>query len=232
MKNLTSEGKKALTNYCLSCLDLEAYDLPNTINNLFDIFHKEKGREIERYNEKTAFISWLQGVTQTMNIEHFYREQRVIFETWMPSETMTVDEKWYLGSDTTMSDLFYALVYNCFASLYENRKESFYKWESITFDELLQAIEDKKYITFEQLQPYKNELLEHFENPYITFTRVTNTGGFPYIFEEDNISEFLHELAQTETTNDINEDENFEEEFNQCLELLGCHTRPLKDYLS
>jgi hypothetical protein len=104
----------------------------------------------------------------------------------------------------------------------------FYQIEQPTTKQIFDAIINKEYVPIENIA-YKAKQIEVLLKDYfntnevlITFDSVTNTGGIPYFFGEN---ESLHEIAA-----DINEDfyNLTESEQDEITELLGCYTRTYK----
>ena len=151
--NLTNDQQTKIVNYCLSCLNFEDYDEPATIENLFKIFEIEKCYDLKRYGYKDAFIGWMQGLPSLLDVEFYYHKIMPILDFWSVDYDEDADD---------MGIIFFSLVADCFLTMKESRKEPFYKWIGVTFDELLQAIENEEYILKEQLLPYKDELLKTY----------------------------------------------------------------------
>lgn len=105
----------------------------------------------------------------------------------------------------------------------------FYKIESPTTKQIFDAIIEKQYVPIEKITPKAKQikvlLLDHFctNEVLITFSGVTNTGGFP-IFLGSN--ESLFEVA---ADNDGDFYNLTEEEQNNEVELLGCYLRTYDD---
>jgi hypothetical protein len=101
----------------------------------------------------------------------------------------------------------------------------FYQIEQPTTEQIFKAILNKEYIPLEKMQSKCKQinvlLQDHYntKNVLITFLNVTNTGGFPIFFGEN---ESLYEVA-SDVIDDWNELD--EEEQNNHIELLGSYTR-------
>ena len=104
----------------------------------------------------------------------------------------------------------------------------FYKTVNPTTKQILDAILNKEYTPIESIMPKAKQiyilLKDHFNSEvYIKFNAVTNTGGVPIFYGEN---ESMYEVAM-----DINNDwyELSEEEQDEEIELLSWYTRSYKD---
>ena len=107
-----------------------------------------------------------------------------------------------------------------------------YKIETPTTKQLFEAILNKEYLTLEQLQNKAKQLnillKDHFctNEVFVTFTNVTNTGGYPIFFgANDSIYDVLADFND-DFYSLSNEDQEHE------IELLGCYTRSFEDFFN
>ena len=104
----------------------------------------------------------------------------------------------------------------------------FYQINSPSTKQIFDAIIQKQYVPIEKIAPKAKQikvlLLDHFcaSEILVTFSGVTNTGGFPIFLSSDDC---LYTIAS--------EEPNFydlsEEEQNNKVELLGCYLRTYND---
>lgn len=104
----------------------------------------------------------------------------------------------------------------------------FYQITSPSTKQIFDAIISRQYVPIEKIAPKAKQikvlLLDHFcaSEILVTFSGVTNTGGFPIFLSSDDC---LYTIAS--------EEPNFydlsEEEQNNEIELLGCYLRTYND---
>ena len=75
----------------------------------------------------------------------------------------------------------------------EHNKTPFYKVENPTTEQFIQAIENMDYFTIDQLEKKRNQLRVYFQSLWgrnsevmISYFNVTNSGGYPIIFSDNN----------------------------------------------
>lgn len=109
---------------------------------------------------------------------------------------------------------------------------NFYQIKNPTTKQLFEVALNNDYITTDQLLPKVKQLYvllkNHFNSNevFITFTDVTNSGGYPIFFSE-NCS--MYEIASN-----FNDDwyDLMEEERNEIVELYNSYTQDLKTYFN
>ena len=94
--------------------------------------------------------------------------------------------------------------------------------------QIFEKITNLEYMSLEDIKPYARSLkvllLNYYggSNLYVTFSNVTNSGGYPLFFT-DNYS-FIELFNEFYIDEDMSRDEE-----NHCLELLGYYTIPYND---
>lgn len=92
-----------------------------------------------------------------------------------------------------------------------------YKIENPTTQQMIEAIENQEYFTMEQFNQKKKQLSVYFNSlwptePLISFTNMTNTGGYPIVFPSGEMHEALQQF-----NNEIPSDEQ--------IELFACYAQ-------
>jgi hypothetical protein len=104
----------------------------------------------------------------------------------------------------------------------------FYQITSPSTKQIFDAIISRQYVPIEKIAPKAKQirtlLLDHFcaSEILVTFSGVTNTGGFPIFLTSDDC---LYEVASQEP----NFYELSEDDQNNEIELLGCYLRTYND---
>jgi hypothetical protein len=109
----------------------------------------------------------------------------------------------------------------------------FYKKKNPKLSEFITAIESFDYFTMEQFTPRQKQLTVYYEkemsNPAMTMVNVTNSGGYPIIFDLASSEETFEEYLETFGKGDLEfiSLEDYEHE----KELFLYYARPLRDFL-
>jgi len=94
MKGTTKiEVRQKIRKYIIDHIDLEnyiGYELktePETTNGkvlaCYEIFKSEKGYEINRIGEQTAFIDWLKGLASALTVSFYYEDEKKRLAYWL-----------------------------------------------------------------------------------------------------------------------------------------------------